>query len=470
MGRLGRMALRVPDRQALLDEAVAIVTETLGIADCAILELVEGGDRVRLAAATGAAIDPDADPEELAHRGPPAHRLGRSPARSPSPSGSGRASGASTPPGCATAASAAPPRPRSAGAPARSGSSASTPPTLGVFSADDAQWLQSMADLLASALDRDESEARMRHQSLHDGLTGLPNRTLFYDRIEHAFARAQRAETLVAVLLLDVDQFKTINDSLGHEAGDDLLVALSARLQHVIRGSDTVARLGGDEFVVLLRGRVRGRVVRRRRAHRRRLGAADPGRDRRRDLRLGEHRHHDRAPAPERRDDAPRGRRRDVPGQGGRPRPLRALRRGDAPARLLAPAHRERPAPRRRARAVPRPLPADLRRRRAPAARRRGARALGPPGQRHRRPGRVHRPHRGDRPHRPARPLGARAGHRAGRASGASASRTPPTSASPSTSPAASSPAPSSSPRSRARSAAAASSPAASASRSPRAS
>jgi diguanylate cyclase (GGDEF)-like protein len=91
----------------------------------------------------------------------------------------------------------------------------------------------------------------MRHQSLHDGLTGLPNRSLFYDRIEHAFARAQRAETLVAVLLLDVDNFKTINDSLGHEAGDDLLVALSARLQQVTRGSDTVARLGGDEFVVL---------------------------------------------------------------------------------------------------------------------------------------------------------------------------------------------------------------------------
>jgi diguanylate cyclase (GGDEF)-like protein len=122
---------------------------------------------------------------------------------------------------------------------------------LGSFSADDAQWLQSMADLLASALDREDSEARMRHQSLHDALTGLPNRSLFYDRIEHAFARAQRGDSLVAVFLLDVDQFKTINDSLGHEAGDDLLVALSARLQHIIRGSDTVARLGGDEFVVL---------------------------------------------------------------------------------------------------------------------------------------------------------------------------------------------------------------------------
>ena len=123
--------------------------------------------------------------------------------------------------------------------------------SVGAFSSADAQWLQSMADLLASALDREDSEARMRHQSLHDALTGLPNRSLFYDRIEHAFARAQRAESLIAVLLLDVDQFKTINDSLGHEAGDDLLVALSARLQHVIRGSDTVARLGGDEFVVL---------------------------------------------------------------------------------------------------------------------------------------------------------------------------------------------------------------------------
>jgi diguanylate cyclase (GGDEF)-like protein len=108
-----------------------------------------------------------------------------------------------------------------------------------------------MADLLASALDREDSEARMRHQSLHDTLTGLPNRALFYDRIKHAFARAQRSEAFVAVFLLDVDQFKTINDSLGHAAGDDLLIALSARLEHVVRGSDTVARLGGDEFVVL---------------------------------------------------------------------------------------------------------------------------------------------------------------------------------------------------------------------------
>jgi diguanylate cyclase (GGDEF)-like protein len=122
---------------------------------------------------------------------------------------------------------------------------------VGAFSAEDGQWLQSFADLLAAALDRDHSEAVVRHQSLHDALTGLPNRALLSDRLDHAFARAERAGAHVAVLLLDVDRFKTINDSLGHEAGDDLLIALSARLQQVTRGSDTVARLGGDEFVVL---------------------------------------------------------------------------------------------------------------------------------------------------------------------------------------------------------------------------
>src|SRR6185295_18910283 len=191
MGRLGRMALRVPDRQALLGEAVAIVTETLGIADCAILELVEGGDRVRLAAATGAAIDPGADPEELSTE----DRLltvweWASERRFDAPGLRER--------GIRSTAAAA-----IRGRTGAFGIIGVHAAELGVFSADDAQWLQSMADLLASALDRDESEARMRHQSLHDGLTGLPNRTLFYDRIEHAFARAQRTEMLVAVLLLD---------------------------------------------------------------------------------------------------------------------------------------------------------------------------------------------------------------------------------------------------------------------------
>jgi diguanylate cyclase (GGDEF)-like protein/PAS domain S-box-containing protein len=91
-----------------------------------------------------------------------------------------------------------------------------------------------------------------QHQALHDALTGLANRTLFRDRIDHAVKAMRRTDARAAVLVMDLDGFKEINDSLGHAAGDDLLVELARRLEATLRTSDTVARLGGDEFGVLL--------------------------------------------------------------------------------------------------------------------------------------------------------------------------------------------------------------------------
>ncbi|HEV3352941.1 MAG TPA: EAL domain-containing protein [Acidimicrobiales bacterium] len=99
--------------------------------------------------------------------------------------------------------------------------------------------------------ERKSAEEAMLHQAFHDTLTGLPNRALFLDRLGQALSRRGRIGSLTAVLFLDLDRFKWINDSLGHAAGDELLVQVAARLSSAIRSGDSVARFGGDEFVVL---------------------------------------------------------------------------------------------------------------------------------------------------------------------------------------------------------------------------
>ncbi|CAM3954042.1 EAL domain-containing protein [Kibdelosporangium persicum] len=99
--------------------------------------------------------------------------------------------------------------------------------------------------------ERREAEARLVHQALHDSLTGLPNRALLMDRLKQVLARADRHPTLTAVMFLDLDGFKDINDSLGHDIGDQVLREIAHRISAQVRPSDTVARLGGDEFVVL---------------------------------------------------------------------------------------------------------------------------------------------------------------------------------------------------------------------------
>ncbi len=99
-----------------------------------------------------------------------------------------------------------------------------------------------------------ERTGELRYQALHDALTGLPNRTLTMDRIDQLLARSRRTRTSGAALYVDVDEFKNVNDTLGHAAGDRLLVAVAARLTSALRGADTVGRMGGDEFVVLIDG------------------------------------------------------------------------------------------------------------------------------------------------------------------------------------------------------------------------
>jgi diguanylate cyclase (GGDEF)-like protein len=105
-------------------------------------------------------------------------------------------------------------------------------------------------------------EDQLIHQALHDPLTGLANRVLFGDRLEHALARGQRPGVTVAVLVIDLDGFKDINDSLGHDAGDDLLMIAGMRLQGHARPGDTIARLGGDEFGMLLEDTTAAEAVR----------------------------------------------------------------------------------------------------------------------------------------------------------------------------------------------------------------
>src|SRR3954453_19469943 len=132
------------------------------------------------------------------------------------------------------------------------------------FSSSDLALLDTFARHVATSLERGRLEEnlrqvtdlkeQLRHQALHDPLTGLPNRTLFLDRARHAVDAAARPRISPAILYIDLDGFKPVNDTFGHEAGDSLLRTVADRLRGCLRPADTAARLGGDEFVVLLNG------------------------------------------------------------------------------------------------------------------------------------------------------------------------------------------------------------------------
>jgi diguanylate cyclase (GGDEF)-like protein len=115
--------------------------------------------------------------------------------------------------------------------------------------------------VLRDVTERKRAEAALAHQATHDALTGLPNRVLLLDRLEQALTLARREGSAVSLLLMDLDRFKEVNDTLGHHAGDLLLQQVGKRLRGALRQSDTIARLGGDEFAVILPGTSSASVV-----------------------------------------------------------------------------------------------------------------------------------------------------------------------------------------------------------------
>ncbi|HEY6720199.1 MAG TPA: EAL domain-containing protein, partial [Burkholderiales bacterium] len=116
------------------------------------------------------------------------------------------------------------------------------------FGQDDASFLQSVANILAVAIERKNAEERLSYLAQFDSLTGLPNRYLFHDRLMNAMAHARRSGHPMAVLFIDLDRFKLVNDTQGHSAGDKLLKEAAMRLSQCVRSGDTVGRFGGDEF------------------------------------------------------------------------------------------------------------------------------------------------------------------------------------------------------------------------------
>lgn len=122
------------------------------------------------------------------------------------------------------------------------------------YTEEDMQLLQFVSAQVAAAIERKQSETWLRHTAQHDALTDLANRKLFDERLRNAIARAAREREMLALLYIDIDRFKSINDTLGHGAGDRLLHEVAQRIASCVRDTDTVGRMGGDEFVVLLNG------------------------------------------------------------------------------------------------------------------------------------------------------------------------------------------------------------------------
>ncbi len=120
------------------------------------------------------------------------------------------------------------------------------------YTTRDIELLQFVSTQIAAVIERKQMEIGLQHNALHDPLTDLPNRSLFHDRLQTALSLAKRNQTRLSLLYIDLDRFKQVNDTLGHQVGDLLLQEVAVRLRQCLRESDTVGRVGGDEFLVLL--------------------------------------------------------------------------------------------------------------------------------------------------------------------------------------------------------------------------
>ena len=216
--RLARYALAGEGRRMLVEETVRLVQGVLDAEVCTVFELLpERREPPRLA---GLPVLPVAGAPALL-------RFGAAPRV--------------TPDGLLIAAIGGPPP-----------SGVMAVQRLGIrLDADEMLFVAGAVDILGVALRRLAGEEEQRHAALHDPLTGLPNRALIFDHLSLALARAPRQPSPVGVLFVDLERFKQVNDTLGHEAGDALLVAVAGRLAGALRPSDTLGRLGGDEFLVV---------------------------------------------------------------------------------------------------------------------------------------------------------------------------------------------------------------------------
>jgi diguanylate cyclase (GGDEF)-like protein len=206
---LSELALEGEDPDALMDRAAAIVAEQLEVSSVEVLGELEGGEMLRRAG-SGPAIHHDGLDTAAALRVPI------------------RGSGD-----------------RAWGVLSAHDLVART------FPREDLDFIQVVANILSDALVRRDAEEEIRRRAHYDSVTGLPNRALLLERVASALERARREKRRIAVLVVDIDHFKAVNDAFGHEAGDRLVNALSARLREALVVTDTLARLGGDELVVL---------------------------------------------------------------------------------------------------------------------------------------------------------------------------------------------------------------------------